>query len=146
MFDLSNNRPEIAQQKWRSQLDCFVNDYELQLAALAWKLRQEWQESKDILGIDLKPKPHFVACSYQDLEVLNKNTKGQLQEILGIVDGHDSDAEVVIVAIGEGQIKLINFKPESALSECFNAVDTSVDRLIANLEQALEKYIAPLEK
>ena len=68
MFNLGNNRPEIAEQKWRLQLDHFVNDYEQQLAALAWGLQQEWGESQDVLGIDLQPTPHFVACSQESLE------------------------------------------------------------------------------
>ena len=141
MFDLGNNRPEIAKQKWRAQLDSFVIDYESQLAALAWKLKQEWSASNDVLGIDLKPQPHFVACTYENLETLNKNTKGQLQEILGIVEGYDPETEVVVIAIGEGQVKLINFQPESTPSECFSKTERDVDGLIATLENALTKYI-----
>lgn len=141
MFDLSNNRPEIAQQKWRSQLDSFVIDRELQLAALAWGLRQEWGDSNDVLGIDLRPKPHFVACSRESLEKLNKNTRGQLQEILGIVDGYDPETEVVIIAIAEGQVKLINFQPESTPAECFAASDRDLDRSIGTLEADMVKYI-----
>jgi hypothetical protein len=142
MFNLSNNQPEIAAQKWRSQLDYFVTDYEHQLAALTWGLQQEWGDNKDILGIDLQPKPHFVACSPESLEQLNKNTKGQLQEILGIVDGHDQTTEVVIIAIGEGQIKLINFQPEITPPECF-ALNRDIEQLIASLEIALSKYVTP---
>jgi hypothetical protein len=141
MFDLGNNRPEIAQQKWRSQLDLFVTDYKSQLAALAWGLKQEWQDSNDVLGIDLKPQPHFVACSYENLEVLNQNTRGQLQEILGIVDGYDPQVEIVIVVIGEGQVKLINFQPESTPSDYFAATDGDINQLITTLETALAKYI-----
>ena len=141
MFDMGGNQPEIAKQKWRSQLDRFVTDYEFSLAALAWKLRKEWQDSSDVLGIDLQPKPHFVACSHEDLETLNKNTKGQLQEILGIVDGYDPEIEVVIIAIGEGQVKLINFQPESTPSDCFSQTDGDIDKLIATLENALAEYI-----
>ena len=141
MFDLGNNRPEIAEQKWRSQLDFFVNDYEEQLAALAWGLRQEWGENQDVLGIDLQPTPHFVACSQDSLEQLNKNTRGRLQEILGIVDNHDPAVEVVIIGIGEGQIKLINFQPEKPPSESLVDTDGNLDRLIETLEIALAKYI-----
>ena len=140
MFNLGDNRPEIANQKWRSQLDRFVIDHEFKLAALAWKLKQEWQNNS-ILGIDLKPTPHFVTCSYEDIETLNKNTRGQLQEILGIVDGHDPELEIVIIAIGEGQVKLINFQPESTPSDCFTKTDGDVDKLLAILEDALAKYI-----
>lgn len=141
MFDLGNNRPEIAKQKWRSQLDGFVDDKEQPLAALAWALNQEWGESKDVLGIDLQPKPHFVACSPESLEKLNKNTRGQLQEILGIVDGYDQETEVVIIAIAQGQVKLINFKPEPTPPDCFAATDGNVDQLITDLEAALANYI-----
>lgn len=141
MFNLGDNRPEIAQQKWRSQLDRFVIDYELQLAALAWKLSQEWQNNNNVLGIDLKPEPHFVACSYEDVEALNKNTRGQLQEILGIIDGHDPELEIIIIVIGEGQVKLINFQPASTPSNCFTKTDGNVDNLVAILEDALAKYI-----
>ena len=142
MFDLSNNRPEIAEQKWRSQLDFFVTDYQAELAALAWGLKQEWGESEDVLGIDLQPTPHFVACSQDSLEKLNKNTRGTLQEILGIVDGYDPTVEVVIIGIGEGQIKLINFQPEKTPSECFAETEDDLDRLIETLETALGKYIS----
>ena len=140
MFNLSNNKPEIEQQKWRYQLDSFAIDYESELAALAWGLNQEWS-GKDVLGIDLKPTPHFVVCSSEDLEALNKNTRGQLQEILGIVDGYDPQTEVVIIAIGEGQVKLINFQPETTPPECLAANNGNLDELIASLEEALTKYI-----
>ena len=141
MFDLGDNRPEIARQKWRSQLDLFVNEYEQPLAALAWGLKQEWGENNDVLGIDLQPTPHFVACSIEDLEKLNKNTRGQIQEILGIVDHYDSETEVVIVAIGEGQVKLINFQPELSPPDCWAATEKDLDKLIATLETAIAKYI-----
>lgn len=140
MFDLGNNRPEIAAQKWRSQLDLFVNDHEQQLAALAWGLQQEWADEKEVLGIDLKPEPHFIACSQASLEKLNRNTRGQLQEILGIVDNYARETEVVIVAIGEGQVKLINFQPNTSPPDSF-AANGDIDQLIATLETALAKYI-----
>ena len=142
MFDLGDNRPEIAEQKWRSQLDFFVTDYEAELAALAWGLKQEWGENEDVLGIDLQPTPHFVACSQDSLEKLNKNTRGRLQEILGIVDGYDPTVEVVIIGIGEGQIKLINFQPEKTPSECLADINGDLDRLSETLETALGKYIS----
>ena len=141
MFNLGDNRSEIARQKWRSQLDLFVTDNESQLAALAWGLKQEWGDSNDVLGIDLQPTPHFVACSPESLKKLNKNTRGQLQEILGIVDGYDPQTEVVIIAIGEGQIKLINFQPEATPPNCFAATDDDLDKLINTLETNLAKYL-----
>jgi hypothetical protein len=140
MFDLGDNRPELA-EKWRSQLDFFVDDYQVELAALAWGLKQEWSEDGDVLGIDLQPTPHFVACSQDSLNKLNRNTRGRLQEILGIVDGYDSALEVVIIGIGEGQIKLINFQPEISPADCFAGTDGDIDRLISTLETALAEYI-----
>ena len=142
MFDLGNNRPEIAKQKWRAQLDLFVTDYEQQLAALAWGLKQEWGESDDVLGIDLEPTPHFVACSRESLEKLNKNTRGIVQEILGIVDNYDPTLEVVIVGIGSGQVKLINFQPEISPPDCFSTANKDLDDSIADLESALTNYIS----
>jgi hypothetical protein len=142
MFDFGDHRPEIAEQKWRSQLDLFVTDYEQQLAALVWGLKQEWGESDDILGIDLQPTPHFVACSQDSLEKLNQNTKGIVQEILGIVDHYDPELEVVIVGIGQGQIKLINFQPKKSPAECLAATDQDLDGLISTLETALSEYIS----
>ena len=141
MFDFGDNRPEIAEQKWRSQLDLFVTDYEQQLSALAWGLKQEWGESDDVLGIDLQPVPHFVACSRDSLEKLNKNTRGIVQEILGIVDNYDPVVEVVIVGIGKGQLKLINFQPKITPAECFTAMNSDIDGLIISLETALVEYI-----
>ncbi|MGL5833052.1 MAG: beta-carboxysome assembly chaperone CcmS [Waterburya sp.] len=142
MFDFGDHRPEIAEQKWRSQLDLFVTDYEQQLAALAWGLKQEWGESDDILGIDLQPTPHFVACSQDSLEKLNQNTKGIVQEILGIVDHYDPEIEVVIVGIGQGQIKLINFQPKKSPVECLAATGQDLDGLISTLETALSEYVS----
>lgn len=140
MFNLGDNRAEIARQKWRSQLDFFVTDNESQLAALAWGLKQEWGDSNDVLGIDLQPTPHFVACSPESLKKLNKNTRGQLQEILGIIDGYDPQTEVVIIAIGEGQVKLINFQPETTPPNCF-AANSDLDKLINTLETNIAKYV-----
>jgi len=141
MFDLDNNPPEIVAQKWRSQLDFFVTDYEQQLAALAWGLKQEWGESSDVLGIDLQPTPHFIACSQDSLKKLNQNTRGRIQEILGIVDGYDPATEIVVIAIAEGQVKLINFKPETTPRDCFAATDGDLDNLINILEAALNKFV-----
>jgi hypothetical protein len=141
MFDFGDNRPAIAEQKWRSQLDLFVTDYEQQLAALAWGLKQEWGESDDVLGIDLQPLPHFVACSQESLEKLNNNTRGIIQEILGIVDHYDPAVEVIIVGIGKGQLKLINFQPKITPAECFTVMNSDIDELIISLETALVEYI-----
>lgn len=141
MFNLGSNRPEIAAQKWRSQLDRFVDEYETRLAALTWGLQQEWNNDDKILGIDLKPTPHFVACTKTDLEKLNHNTRRQLQEILGIVDGYHRETEIVIIAIGEGQVKLIHFQPQISPPDCYREISDDLDRLIEILESALNDYI-----
>ena len=141
MFNLGGNRAEIAQQKWRSQLDAFVDQHETQLAALVWELQQEWNDTDTILGIDLQPQPHFVACAKEDLEKLNQNTRGQIQEILGIIDGYQRETEVVIIAITQGQVKLINFQPETPPPDCFATTSEDLDTLIDFLEKALKEYI-----
>ena len=104
---------------WRYQIDDFVHANQEALAALAWGLRQEWGETPDVPGIDLKPTPHFVACSNEAIEELNQNVGNRLQEILGIVEGYDPESEVVMMVIGDGQVKLINFKPKTPPPECF---------------------------
>lgn len=129
-----NNVPE---EKWRWQLDNFVDKYEQKLAALAWGLQKEWDELDSILGIDLQPQPHFVACSKDSLEKLNKSTKGRIQEILGLIDGYQREQEVLILAIGEGQVKLLHFQPETNPPECFIAENQDIDGLIVSLESAL---------
>ncbi len=141
MIGFGKNRPEIEQQKWRSQLDRFVEENQKQLTALVWGLQQEWQNSDNILGIDLQPQPHFVVCAKKDIEKLNQNTKGQIQEILGIIDGYQPETEVLILAIGEGQVKLINYQPTSAPPDCFAEVTEGIDRLIEILEAALGEII-----
>lgn len=129
-----NNKPE---DKWRWQLDDFARDNQQQLAALAWGLQQEWGELDNILGIDLKPKPHFVSCSREAIEKLNHNTNGQLQEILGLIDGYKPEEEVLIIAIGEGQVKLIHFQVEPTPPVCFQESQTDIDSLITSLEASL---------
>lgn len=141
MMGFGKHRSEVVQQKWRSQLDLFVKKHEKQLTALVWGLQQEWQNSDKILGIDLKPQPHFVACAKEDIERLNYNTNGQIQEILGIIDGYQPETEVLIMAIGEGQVKLINYQPVTDPPTCFAEVTEDLDSLIDKLEAALAEAI-----
>lgn len=141
MFQFSSNQPQAATEKWRSQLDRFIEENETKLAALAWSLQQEWNNDDLVLGIDLQPKPHFVACAKEDLEQLNHNTKGHLQEILGIIDGYKRDTEVVIIAIGDGQIKLINFQPATPPPDCAKEVVEDIDRLIELLEANMSECL-----
>ncbi len=134
MFSSKNNQ---VQEKWRWQLDNFVDENEAKLAALAWGLQQEWGDKNSILGIDLKPQPHFVCCNRESLEKLNLSTKGHLQEILGLIDGYQPEKEVLIIAIGQGQVKLIHFQPQIKPPDSFEAENRDIDRLIKELETAL---------
>ena len=140
MFQFGGNQPQAA-EKWRMQVDRFVDENETKLAALAWGLQHEWNDNSLVLGIDLKPKPHFVVCAKKDLEQLNQKTKGHIQEILGIVDGYQRDSEVIIITIGEGQIKLINFQPEIPPPMCAEKVTEDIDGLIALLEANLTECL-----
>ena len=143
MIRFGDNQSSKPEDKWRWQLDDFARDHQQQLAALAWGLQQEWGELNNILGIDLKPKPHFVACSREAIEKLNYNTNKQLQEILGLIDGYKPEEEVLIIAIGEGQIKLIHFQAEPKPPDCFQASEVNIDALIASLEAVLAtKFMA----
>jgi hypothetical protein len=139
---LGSNQPNTGNEKWRSQLDRFVRENEKQLAALAWGLQQEWGDLDNTLGIDLKPKPHFVACSREAIEELNLNTNGQIQEILGLIDGYKPEREVSIVVIGDGQIKLIYFQPKLAPPTCFQEVAEDLDTLISILEERLIEQVS----
>ncbi|MBE9169691.1 hypothetical protein IQ238_19910 [Pleurocapsales cyanobacterium LEGE 06147] len=139
---LGSNQLNTGKEKWRSQLDRFVRENEKQLAALAWGLQQEWGDLDNTLGIDLKPKPHFVACSREAIEELNRNTNGQIQEILGLIDGYKLEQEVSIVVIGDGQIKLIHFQPEPSPPACFQEVTEDIDTLISILEERLVQSVS----
>ena len=136
-MQFGSSQKNIPEEKWRWQLDNFVDEHEQKLAALAWGLQQEWGELEHILGIDLKPQPHFVACNKESLEKLNKNTKGHLQEILGLIDGYQREQEVLILAIGEGQVKLLHFQPQTNPPQCVLAENQDIDGLITFLESAL---------
>ena len=142
MIRFGGNQDNKAEDKWRWQLDDFARDHQQQLAALAWGLQQEWGGLNHILGIDLKPKPHFVKCDREAIEKLNHNTNKQLQEILGLIDGYKPEEEVLIIAIGEGQIKLIHFQVEPIPSVCFQEEKEDIDALITTLEASLaNKFI-----
>ncbi|NJL82570.1 MAG: hypothetical protein HC890_05720 [Chloroflexaceae bacterium] len=127
-------------EKWCNSLDRAVRAYPTELAALAWGLGQEWQDDT-VLGLDLLPAPHFVACSKAAIEQLNRDVKGFLQEILGLIDNYDRETEVVILAIHSGQVKLVYFQPQMPPSICWSQLQTDIDTLIATLEQRLSEQI-----
>ncbi len=144
MIQFGSSPPDDEANQWRYQLDIFVEENQQSLAALAWGLLQEWDNNQDALGIDLQPQPHFVCCSRQAIEELNKKVNRQIQEILGVLDGYNPDEEVVIIAICQGQIKLINFKPDPSPSVCFKQISSSLDQLIEELEALMVKQLSPL--
>lgn len=128
-------------EPWRAGLDRFAGAHEQELAALAWGLELEKRDPPAVLGIDLQPEPHFVACPRPKIEELNKKVGGLLQEILGLLDGQDRDREVLILAIAEGQVKLISFEPEPAPAECFAGEARDLDTLMTDLERQLHQNI-----
>jgi len=140
-MQFGSSKNEQTQEKWRWQIDNFVDEHETELAALTWSLQQEWNDKNHtILGIDLKPEPHFVACNKEQLEKLNQSTKGFLREVLGLLDGYDPEIEVLNLVIGEGQVKLIHFQPQTPPPECSTSLELDIDSLIASLESKLKKY------
>ncbi len=146
MIILGNSESDKAEDQWRYQLDRFVKNHQQELAALAWGLFLERGESDDVLGLDLKPKPHFVYCPKEAIETLNRNVDNRIQEILGVVDAHQPEQEVLIIGIGNGELKLIQFEPEPPPSACFEQVGENVDTLLEQLEEQLALAIQPVGK
>ena len=135
------NQGPQPKEKWRSHVDWFVQDYQPQLAALVWGLQQEWQNDGTIVGIDLQPTPHFIPCSPDALQKLNKRVGGRIQEILGIISGADPTKETYIICIGGGQLKLIYFEAEPSPQVCFESHGDDLDQLIADLEKTMAETI-----
>jgi hypothetical protein len=141
MIMFGRPQPEREEDAWKRQLDRFVSDNKQELAALSWGLFLERGESEDTLGIDLQPTPHFVYCPKTAIEALNRRVENHLQEILGIVDAHKPETEVLIIGIGNDQIKLIQYESEPAPPACFEQVAVDVDTLLNQLEQRLSEHI-----
>jgi hypothetical protein len=136
-----STQPDREKNDWRHHLDQFVKANQKELAALSWGLWLENGDSKGTLGIDLKPTPHFVYCPKEAIEALNNQVENKLQEILGVVDAHKAEKEVLMIGIGSEQIKLIQFEPEPAPPICFEQVAQDVDTLIEQLEQRMSEQI-----
>ena len=134
-------KPETAENKWRGQLDRFVKNNQSELAALFWGLWLENGNNQGTIGIDLQPIPHFVYCPQTEIEQLNERVENRLQEILGIIDNNKPEIEVVMIGIGKGEIKLIQFAPQSSPETCFQEVGKNVDELLDVLEQRLVEQI-----
>lgn len=147
MYNQINSQSQPRKDTWQHHLDLFVRANQQQLAALAWVTYLEQQDSQapDTLGIDLKPTPHFVFCSQEALEALNRQVNGLLQEILGIVYGYKPEQEVAIIAIGDSQIKLINFAPEPTPPECFEQIAEDKQTLMSKLEESLGEHFSSFD-
>jgi hypothetical protein len=135
-------KPETEDNKWRRQLDKFVKNNQPELAALFWGLWLENGNSQGTIGIDFQPTPHFVYCPQSEIENLNDRVENRLQEILGIIDNHKPETEVVMIGIGKGEIKLIQFAPKSSPETCFDEIGKDVDGLLDLLEQRLIEQIS----
>ncbi|MBW4642262.1 MAG: hypothetical protein KME23_04475 [Goleter apudmare HA4340-LM2] len=136
-----STQPESGDYKWRRQLDKFVKENQQELAALFWGLWLENGNSQGTIGIDLQPTPHFVYCPQAEIEKLNNKVENRLQEILGIFENHQPEVEVVMIGIGKGEIKLIQFAPEPPPPNCFQQIGKDVDGLLELLEQRMSEQI-----
>jgi hypothetical protein len=93
---------------------------------------------------DLAPSPHFICCSREALEKLNRKVDHKIQEILGILARYHPEEEVAILVIGEGQVKLVYFKPDLSPPECFKNLALDLQTLIQQLETEMSSGIDPL--
>lgn len=141
MIMFGSNQSNSREDNWRRRLDQFVKENQQELAALSWGLWLENGDSQGSIGLNLHPKPQFVYCPKAAIETFNSNVEDQLREILGIVDNHQAEKEVLIIGIGNDQIKLIHFEPQPAPPVCFEQVAANVDTLLAQLEQRLHEQI-----
>lgn len=137
-----DNKPlKKNQNNWQHQLDKFVRANQTELAALAWGLNLEKGETDETIGIDLKGTPKFVYCSKAAIEKFNQNVDGKIQEILGLIDSYQPELEVLMIAIGDSQIKLVYFQPEISPPNSFEQLNQNVDGLLETLETRLNASI-----
>ncbi len=134
-------QPESSQKKWRSQLDRFVKSNQKELAALSWALWQENGDSQGTIGIDIQPTPHFIYCPQEALQKLNDKVENRLQEMLGLIKHFKPEVEVLMVGVGDGEVKLIYFEPTIAPPLCFQQLGLDVDALMDLLEENMGKEI-----
>ena len=134
-------QPETEENKWRGQLDRFVKDNQPELAALFWGLWLENGNSQGTIGINLLPHPHFVYCPQTEIEKLNERVENRLQELLGIIDNNKPETEVLMIGIGKGEIKLIQFAPKLSPETYFHELGKNIDELMDLLEQRLVAQI-----
>jgi len=134
-------QPETTDNKWRRQVDKFVKENRPELAALFWGLWLENGDTQGTIGIDLQPQPHFVYCPQKQIEKLNDSVENRLQELLGIIDNNKPETEVLMIAIGKSDVKLIQFVPEPSPAVCFQQIGKNVDDLLELLELRMNEEI-----
>ena len=137
----SNSQSQAVEHQWRYQLDRFVKENQQELAALSWGLWLANSNTQGTIGIDLQPKPHFVYCPTTAVEQLNNRVENRLQELLGIITHHQPETEVVMIGIGKGEIKLLQFAPEPSPPVCFEQLGQNVDNLLEILETKMHEQI-----
>lgn len=135
-------QPNGENEAWKYRLDRFSDEYAHQLAALSWGLHLENPDHEETLGLDLHPTPHFVFCSREAIERLNRNTGNRLQETIGLINAHQPEKEVLIIAIGAGQIKLLYFEPDIAPPTCFEQSEQGTEEIARELEERLISILA----
>jgi hypothetical protein len=138
---LGTTQPESSNNKWRSQLDRFVKSNQKELAALSWALWQENGDSQGTIGIDIQPTPHFIYCPQEALQKLNDKVENRLQEMLGLIKHFKPEVEVLMVGVGDGEVKLIYFEPTIAPPLCFQQLGLDIDALMDLLEENMGKEI-----
>lgn len=132
--------PQTDSEPWKYRLDQFARDCRPQIAALSWSFHLANPETTDVLGIDLQPQPHFVTCPRRAVETLNKNVAHQLQEVLGLLDAYNPETEVLMLAIGDGQIKILFFEPDLTPPAAYESLDEPVlETLMVELEEELAR-------
>lgn len=136
-----NNQPNGEEHNWRYQLNRFVKANQQELAALSWGLWLANGNKEYTLGIDLKPRPHFISCPKEELEKLNEKIDNHIQEILGVIDNYQAEKEVVIIGIGNSQLKLIQFAPEPSPPDCYEQVAADISTLVELLEKRMAEQI-----
>ncbi|MBW4647963.1 MAG: hypothetical protein KME06_04575 [Kastovskya adunca ATA6-11-RM4] len=141
MIQFGKNPSEPGQKSWRRQLDQFVKENQQDLAALSWGLWLENGDSQGSIGIDIEPTPRFIYCPKAAIEKLNHQAEDTLREMLGVIDAHNPELEVLLIGISSGQINLVQFKPEPAPPVCFEEVGRDVDTLLTQLEESLSKHL-----
>jgi hypothetical protein len=140
MVESENLSPTTDLKTWQHFKE-FVAENEQLLAALSWRFYQEKEETGEILGLELHPEPHFVACSQHAIETLNQNADNRLREMLGIVEGYKPEEEVLIIGMDRDRLQLVFFVPRPTPPECCEEVGQDLYTLLDEIEAKIAKII-----